>query len=256
MNTLIHVDARDLSFTEEPDGWRKAVVEVIAMTFGDNGQVVDQVSRTQTLRVRKDVFESVMQTGLAYNLNVPVRQAGAYQLRVAVRDSGSQRLGSASQFVQVPNLNRGHLTLSGIALAGTDPRKTGAQAQPRQDAGVDTGQEDAEQRISSATRRFRHGTVLDYGYMIYNALLDRSKRPQLQTQVRLFREGRQIFAGRPTPFDPTGQTDMRRLVAGGRLQVGTEMAPGEYILQVVVTDTLSKEKNKTVAQWIDFEVAQ
>ena len=30
--------------------------------------------------------------------------------------------------------------------------------------------------------------------------------------------------------------------------------PGEYVLQVVVTDKLAKEKHRTASQWIDFEV--
>jgi hypothetical protein len=49
---------------------------------------------------------------------------------------------------------------------------------------------------------------------------------------------------------------MKRLTAGGALQLGTEMPPGEYILQVIVTDLLAKEKNRTATQWIDFEIVK
>jgi hypothetical protein len=51
---------------------------------------------------------------------------------------------------------------------------------------------------------------------------------------------------------------LKRLVAGGRLQVGTELAPGDYILQVVVTDELVRGKKQDergrATQWVDFEV--
>lgn len=38
------------------------------------------------------------------------------------------------------------------------------------------------------------------------------------------------------------------------MQLGSSMTRGEYILQIVVTDPLAKEKYQTAAQWIDFEV--
>jgi len=40
----------------------------------------------------------------------------------------------------------------------------------------------------------------------------------------------------------------------GRLQLGQDFEPGEYVLQVVVTDQSDKEK--IASQWIDFEVVK
>ena len=51
VQSVMHVDARDLAFTEAPDGIRLAQLEVMAMTFGDNGQVADQHSRRYTVRL-------------------------------------------------------------------------------------------------------------------------------------------------------------------------------------------------------------
>ena len=39
--------------------------------------------------------------GIFYFLTVPIKKPGVYQLRVAVRDESSERVGSASQFVEV-----------------------------------------------------------------------------------------------------------------------------------------------------------
>ena len=50
--------------------------------------------------------------------------------------------------------------------------------------------------------------------------------------------------------------DLKRLQAGGRLVLGTALQPGEYVLQVVVTDALAKEKYRTATQWIDFEIVK
>lgn len=42
-----------------------------------------------------------------------VKKPGAYQLRVALRDVASGRIGSAWQFVEVPDMSQGRLALSG-----------------------------------------------------------------------------------------------------------------------------------------------
>jgi len=72
--------------------------------------------------------------------------------------------------------------------------------------------------------------------------------------LRLFRNGEQIFAGNELPVNLQNQPDLKRLGAAGALQLGTNMLPGEYALQIVVTDLLAKEKRRVALQWIDFEI--
>jgi hypothetical protein len=106
-------------------------------------------------------------------------------------------------------------------------------------------------------RRFHQGTNLDFIYAVYNALLDSTTRlPRLTKQTRVFREGKPILTGNPTPLDVTGQRDLQRLVGGAQLQLGPELLPGQYVLQVIVDDQLAKGKQRTATQWIDFEVVK
>jgi VWFA-related protein len=119
MRSLIHVDARDLTFTQEPDGSRKAVLDVLGMTFGDNGQIADRlVNSTYTLRVRENNYERLLQNGFVYTVDFPVKKPGPYQLRFSVRDAASRRVGSAGQFVVVPDFGSDRLALSGIIMRG------------------------------------------------------------------------------------------------------------------------------------------
>ncbi|MGH9900755.1 MAG: hypothetical protein ACRD68_02845, partial [Pyrinomonadaceae bacterium] len=126
MASLMHIDGRHLTFTEEADGWRKTVIDVLAVTFGDKGETIDQLNRTETIRARGDAYEQVLRGGLVFTLNVPVKKPGAYQLRVAVRDAVSERVGSASQFVEVPDLGKARLALSGIVVSGGSTAAAGA----------------------------------------------------------------------------------------------------------------------------------
>jgi hypothetical protein len=108
-----------------------------------------------------------------------------------------------------------------------------------------------------AVRRFRRGALVGYGFYVYGARLDSSTQtPRLTTELRLFREGRPVFTGKPLPFDPSGQTDLKRLVAGGSFRLGTDLSPGDYVLQMVVTDLLAEESRRTSSSWIDFEIVQ
>jgi hypothetical protein len=239
-------------------GGRKADLGLVAVTFGDNGRVVDSGSWDFTIRLQKDAFERAMNDGHIYTINLPVKKPGAYQLRVAVRDAASERVGSANQFIEVPNVVKGRLTLSGIVIAGIDPAKASASANAAQTAAsVEKKPNEIEAQAHAAIRKLRTGMFMDYSFLIFNAKLDRAtERPQLETQVMLFRDGQRVFTGQVHPFEPGQQTDWKRLVAGGRIRTGGELRPGEYVLQVVVTDKLTKDKNRVATQWIDFEIVK
>ncbi|HVQ39390.1 MAG TPA: VWA domain-containing protein [Pyrinomonadaceae bacterium] len=258
MRSMIHVNGQDLTFTDEPDGWHKAVFDILAITFGDNGVIVDQLGRTHTLRLKGKSYERVLKDGLIYNLSVPVKKPGAYQLRTALRDVPSERVGSASQFIEVPDLKKNRLALSGLVVKGLPAQvfeKEGSGAAQTEETDDSVGQTDPN--LSAAVRQFKQGLVVIYGAFIYNAQLDKAAgRPQLQTQVRVFRDGQQVFSGKEITYDASGQTDLKRLPLAGAIQLGSTMAPGEYVIQIIVTDALAKDKHRLASQWIDFEIVK
>jgi hypothetical protein len=258
VDSLLHVDGSRLQLTDEPDGWKKAVIDVVALTFGENGQVVDEINRTETLRLRGDVLQSVIRDGFVYVMKVPVNKPGAYQLRVAVRDAASERVGSASQFIEVPDLRKDRLALSGIFMTAAEdaaPPKAAAAAPPA--AGQsNAGAGGTDPLRDAAVRQFKQGTAVDFRYHIYNAKAEgASGRTRLQTQTRLFRDGNPVYQSPPQPYDPGPRPSAAaRLEVGRRIQLGTQLPPGQYVLQVVVTDELARGKSRTATQWIDFEI--
>ena len=48
-------------------------------------------------------------------------KAGAYQMRCVLRDGTTEHVGSATQFIEVPDVSKGRLTLSGIVMSGDKP---------------------------------------------------------------------------------------------------------------------------------------
>jgi hypothetical protein len=175
-------------------------------------------------------------------------------LRIAVRDTASRRVGSATQFVEVPDLARQRLALSGIFISGRDPQKVKqvAEGKPLLLAANDA----ADAQASPALRRLRPGMEMHYAYYIYNAKLDAARRPQLTTQIRLFHDGRLSYEGKVTPYDAGDEPDLKRLRAGGRINLSGKAEPGEYVLQINVTDKLVTQKQNTATQWIDFQIVR
>jgi VWFA-related protein len=262
MRSVLHIDARDLTFTDEPDHFHKCVFDVLAMTFGDNGVPVDQSGRIYTIRLPDDWYKRALRDGMVYYVTVPVKKPGAYQLRMSFRDTNSERIGSASQFVEVPDLKKNRLALSSLTLVGRNPNAANSQANgpSANEAGAgddQAGLEKGNAEASPAVRHFSRGMFMDYAFYIYNPRLDKtSSHPQLTTQVRLFRDGKLVFAGKENPFAVSSVADLKRLFAGGSIQLGTDLTPGEYVLQVIVSDQLADQKHRTATQSMDFEIVK
>lgn len=250
VRSLLHVAAKDLKFTDEPDGSKKATFDILAASFGDNGQIVDQLGRSYTIKVKDDGYKKILAEGFVYHFAFPVKKPGAYQYRVAIRDSQDGNVGSASQFIEVPNLKKNRLNLSSIVLEDL------SQEQWKQLATQSGGQVSADPMTDTALRRAHLGYVLRYGVEIYNAALDASKKPDLTAKVRVFREGKLLLDGKPLQIDPAGQNDMSHIGFSGAISLGKEMPAGDYILQIIVTDNRAKEKQKLATQFVQFEVVQ
>jgi hypothetical protein len=106
-------------------------------------------------------------------------------------------------------------------------------------------------------RVLKRGTFLDYGFLIYNAQLDpKTAKPQLETQLLLLKDGKPVFTGKVIPLAVGEEPDWKHIPASGRLRLGDDLAPGEYLVQVVVIDRLAKEKERLVTQWMDFELVK
>jgi hypothetical protein len=240
INALFHFDARDLQFAEQPDGAHSAQIDTFAATFDVDGQPVDTADRIWALRVENGSYEDVLKRGMVYSIRVPVKKPGAYQMRVVLRDSASEKIGSATQFIEVPDLAKGRLALSSIALSAEQSRASKAEDEPN---------------WSPAVRIFKSGTAIIYAYQIMNAHLGSDKKVQLQVQTRLFREGQQVYSGSPIALAGEGAQDPKHLAGTGRIELA-KATPGHYALQVIVTDRLAKAKYRLAAQSVDFDVAE
>jgi len=252
VNVIVHIDPRSLAFTDEEDGSHKATIDIVAVTFGDNGRAVDQVISTQTLVAKGDAYAQMMRDGLLATMTLPIKKPGPYQLRVAIRDVDSLKTGSASQFIVVPDINKGRLAMSGIVAAGS----SGTEQQSSSGSAPSVTM-NSQSGIS--VRRLQAGMMLNYAYSIYNPTADPATgHPRLKTEIKLYKDDKQVFGSEAMPLDTANSPDPKRILAGGSVRLGKDLVPGEYILQIVVTDDMIKEKNKRnkTSQWTTFEIVK
>ena len=252
VRSLLHVNAQDLKFTDEADGKKKASFDVLAASFGDNGQIIDQIAKTYTMTVNADGYKQVMRDGFVYYFTLPIKKAGAYQLRIAIRDAQSEKLGSASQFIEVPNIKKDKLNISGIVLENLT-RQQWEVANSNTTPTIDLT---TNPMSDTSLRKFKRGTILRYAYEIYNPKLDAAKKPNLTIQIRIFQDGKLVLEGNKKPIEVLEQTDLERIKSIGALSLGGEMPTGDYILQIIITDNLAKQKSQTTSQFVQFELVE
>jgi len=202
--------------------------------FGDNGVVVEHHAGGATLTLTERDYEQAMRNTMATTIDMPVKKPGSYQIRVATRDRTSAKLGSAGQFVEVPDLNKKRLAVSGIVL-GTAAGSSGREIIERPGA-----------------RAFDLNTDLHFGFVTYNA----PSASSLVMETKLFRDGKAVYSGPETPINFSNQPDPNRLLVTGSVRLSPELELGNYYLQVVITDKAAKKKATPVVQWIDFDIVK
>ena len=251
MRSFLHIEGKDLKFVDGENGSKQAIFNLLAVSFGDNGVAIDQIANTYTLTANQQLYEKIVKDGFVYNFVFPIKEPGAYQMRVAIRDTNSLLVGSANQFIEVPDLKKGRPTLSGILLENfTEAQwKELQQGKPAESKELRT-----DPMLDTSLRRFKKGTALRYALEIYNAKLDQTKKPNLSTQIRMFRDGKIAFEGKPTPYNLEGQSDFGSINLMGALVLGGAIQAGDYVLQIIVIDNLQKDKSKLSTQWVQFEV--
>jgi VWFA-related protein len=247
IRTLIFLDPRALQFTEFPAGtegmdpkvgpWLKATVHEMVMLYDQSGKAVDQIANTHTIRIRKAAFERAARNGIAQTLDLPIKTPGLFQVRAAILDEATKKTGSAAQFVFVPDLKNNQLAMSDISLASESfMRAESSDGAP-------------------ATRVLRPGEKFNYGAYIYNAKTSRELgKPNLETQIILYQEGKAIFTGKKTAFRPDRNQEAEPLMLTGNLTLGAKIAPGQYVLQVAIRDLEAPKKHQYTLRSADFEV--
>lgn len=257
VHSFLHINAADLNFTKLPNGELQSNFDILAISYGDNGAPVDKENLVGTVKLKPEVYEKLKSQGISYSFIFPVKKPGAYQMRVAIMDKASKEVGSANQFIEVPNLKKNGVLLSGIVLENMSmsswQRLAGGPSQ------VNTGgpiqDEKADPLQDTSLRRFKRGSVLRFGTELYNAKLPSLSQAKIYMQARVFHDRELVFENKEQPINLEGQNSSEPVYTDA-VQLGENLLPGDYVLQIVVTDGLAKDKKRIATQYVQFEVIE
>jgi hypothetical protein len=215
-----HVDLSGVPFVRA-NGRHLATVDTTATVFDESGAVVGSLAAERAALDLTDAsYEEAIKRGLQYQKAFPVKP-GRYRVRVAAREDGEGRLGTASQWVQVPDLAEGKLTLSSLFLL----RKEGDGSPSLRDA--------------QALRRFQQGETLYVQHFAYNPGRDASGAASLLTQAEIWRGGVLLASTAPESM-PTGERDLAPVAYTTGINLAP-FGPGDYEVRIVVTDRNATE---------------
>lgn len=237
VQSALHIDGRDIQFEKTPEGNYRGKVEILVAGFDESGAVAGQTTQGYQVNVDERGRESAERYGLSYLVRYKANRPGPFQVRAAVRDGVTGKVGSASQFLTVPDLSKERLALSGIMLM--EPPQAGVQ--PFAMATV-------------SARTFQRGRQMRWAAQIFHPKAGPDGVPRIETSVRIFRDGKQVLE---TPFQPVEAKALdgrHGIITAGTMKLGSAMTPGEYVLRLVVRDL--NVMGAAAAQWIDFQVAE
>ena len=233
-----HVDLSGVPFVRA-GGRHLATVDEAATVFDESGAVVGSLELERAAMDLTDAaYEQALKGGLQYQKAAPVKP-GRYRVRVAVREDGGGKLGSASQWVQVPDLAEGKLTLSSLFLL---KKEDGPGAEAPAGGALSL-------RGAQALRRFKRGEVLYVQHFAYNPGRDASGATNLVTQSEIWRGGVLLASSAPEAMDLGGR--------GGPLVPHTRsiklepFGPGDYEVRIVVTD---RNANEMASRRVGFTI--
>ena len=108
-----------------------------------------------------------------------------------------------------------------------------------------------------AARRFPANSDLYFGFMTYNAAINPATGlPDLIMETKLFRDGKSIGPPTHMEIEIKNQSDLSRVFINGAFHLPPDLEPGDYFLQVAITDRASRDKQPSNTQWVGFEVVK
>lgn len=251
VRTLFHLDCSKLTFKDGPSGQKQLHLELVVFAFDESGAAVDMAARRLSFKLDEKQYRQALVSGLVYRTDFQLKKPGAYQFRAVLRDGETGRLGSASQFIRVPDLSKNRLALSGLVL--TTP-KTVAAAASLEQAEAGGSLPPADLQATPYLRRFPRTGWIQYGVAIYNATVDKKTgRPQVTVQAEIYRESQRVYQFPAYPLEFPLGANPKRFDYTARFRLNN-FPPGDYLLHLIVTDSLAKKKFARATAWMDFSV--
>jgi hypothetical protein len=216
-----------------------ATVDVLGGVFDDKGQPVSSFKDVLKVTAGTTDQDSLRNQKVVYTSQATVKP-GLYQVRVASRDAQSKRTGSATEWIEIPDLSKGGLSMSGLFISELKAGQT------------QTDEEALKLANLSIDHRFAKTSKLLFLTYIYNASRGATgtDAPDVAIQIQVLSDVKPVLRTQMLKISTDGLTDLARLPYSAAIPL-TSMPAGRYTLQITVTDRVAK---RSATQSVNFEI--
>ena len=231
-------------------------VDIAGLVFDDQGNVVKSFSKKLTIKASAGATNPP--SSISYNDYMPIK-GGLYQVRVAASDEKHHRVGSAREWIEVPDLDSKTLALSSLIVA---EKASAIDDQDSSDVVHDKETSPFANFRLNIDHHFARSSHLRFLSFIYNAKLNSSviatansasetkSAPDLAVQLQVFRDGEPVITEPLRKIEADSIADLARVPYAADISLA-EMQPGRYILQLTVIDRLAKT---SASQRFNFQI--
>ena len=152
-------------------------------------------------------------------------EPGIYQVKVAAKERSSARVGASADWIEVPDLKSGTLTLGSLFLDFKQVQSAGSAATTQVQFSVD--------------HRFREPLDLSYLSFVYNAAAGADGKVALTAKTEILDQNENVvMTSPPRGISATDVSDRKHIPVAGEIRQ-QHLAPGTYELRITVNDLAS-----------------
>jgi hypothetical protein len=223
LRTEVTIDGRTLKLTGPPQHLT-GVIHLLARAFAVTGeQLVGGIDQHLRVDLNAEGYQRALKYGLVYTTLIEVPKPGPYQMRVACSDESTGKIGTASDFVDVPQIKGRYVVLSGLVFAGN-----------RGDYDVVVP--------AMGPAYFAPGEKAAFAFQVLRAPGASSSGDRgLTLRTRLFRDAEQIAETPAVPVVTDAKKSASQFFTRGEIDIPAGLAPGEYLLRVDVENPTAKK---------------
>ena len=190
VSLTVYVDGDRFQYREQ-DQRNVFELEILYAIYDSSGKQVEGISAHVQGNLSRDRLTQAKTKGYRFYRRLTLKP-GVYQVRVGVREEGTNRMGTATAWVDIPELAQNKLEMSSLILSNPlDIDTEGAE-------GIDVS--DLEQiKMVQESRLFERSDSFDYSFRVYQGPLALAK-PGLEWMPELFQGGRLIKPGQWLPI--------------------------------------------------------
>jgi len=224
---------KDLAFQEQ-EGIHRAVVNVFGKITGITGRVAPGGIFEDTISqdIPDALFKQQLDGGSIHQKVIPLRP-GLYKLDLVLKDIHSGNVGTVSQRLQVPRFPEDKLQLSSLILADV------VENLPPSQVGSGSFILGANKVRPNVNDDFRKDKNLNLWFQVYNLKLDEgTRKPSATVEMLITKNGREVKREVEQASELSNAAAQMTLSKNVPLK---DFEPGEYSVQVKVTDNLTKD---------------